>query len=393
MKSLITSLLAIIAASARIFALTPDSISATDPVGEIRISAAAGASYIFPTNNFLRGNHNNTAMITPEVRAGFTFSRNTRYGRLYGGVTQGIGLNLNAILPHSTLGNPAGIFVFQTVPLHRAGALTLEAGWDFGVSTPWKHFDHQGHSDNSAIGSTTNALLGVSFGAVFRLNSRMALKAGLTAIHYSNGNTHLPNAGVNTAGMRLGFIYTVGRRNDGADSPAAPLPGDFIGGIGYDVTVYGATRGRVVRDSAGDGIIAPGSFGVAGLNFAPMYAFSRYIRAGVSVDMQYDESANLDRNLVDGTFGDEVLFYRQPFSERFSAGLSLRGELTLPIFSIGAGIGRNLIARGNNRAFYQMLVLKAYIYRGTFLQAGYRLHDFHEPSNLMLGVGYTFGRR
>ena len=35
------------------------------------------------------------------------------------------------------------------------------------------------------------------------------------------------------------------------------------------------------------------TFGVAGVNFAPMYNFNNYFRAGLSADAQYDESANL----------------------------------------------------------------------------------------------------
>ena len=31
----------------------------------------------------------------------------------------------------------------------------------------------------------------------------------------------------------------------------------------------------------------------SGLNFAPMYNFNNYFRAGLSVDAQYDESANI----------------------------------------------------------------------------------------------------
>ncbi|MDE5555055.1 MAG: acyloxyacyl hydrolase, partial [Muribaculaceae bacterium] len=66
----------------------------------------------------------------------------------------------------------------------------------------------------------------------------------------------------------------------------------------------------------------------------------------------------------------------------------------LPIFSINAGIGRNIIANGpDTRIFYQTLALKAYVWQGAFLQVGYQLSNFHLPNNLMLGVGYTFGRK
>ena len=143
----------------------------------------------------------------------------------------------------------------------------------------------------------------------------------------------------------------------------------------------------------GGNVIAPGSFAVAGVNFAAMYDLNRYFRGGLSLDMQYDESANLDRHHADGSYGDHVKFYRQPFADCFAAGLSLRAELTLPIFSINVGLGRNIIANGpDTRIFYQTLALKAHVWRNAFIQVGYQLSEFHLPNNLMFGLGYTFGR-
>ena len=386
------SLLTILAAASAMASSPADSTRNAGPIDGITISASATGSYIIPTNAFLRDNNDNKAVVTPDVRAGFSFSPSTRYGRLYKGVTQGIGVNWNAILPHSTLGYPTGVFLYQNVRLFTWGRLSAEAGWDFGITMPWRHFDHETHPTNTAIGAPANALLGVNAGAAYRINDRLSLNAALTLRHYSCGNTYQPNAGVNSIGLKLGVVYSI-MTADKTRPAVAPLPDDFEAGMQYDVTVYGATRKRVVKDSSDDRIIAPGKFGVAGINFAPMYAFNPYLRAGVSLDIQYDESANLDRHLVDYTYGDDVHFYRQPFSECVSAGLSVRGELTLPIFSINAGIGYNVLAKGNLRAFYQTLALKAYVYRGAFLQIGYQLHDFHEPNNLMIGFGYTFGRR
>ncbi len=371
---------------------TSDSTTHGNPIRDINLTAGVGGSYILPTNGFLKSVSGNSAMVSPDIRAAFRFSPSTRYGRLYPNVAQGIGLTWNAIVPNSAMGYPAGVFLFQDVRIFNSGRLSINAGWDFGITGPWRHFDPETNPDNTAIGSAANAMLGINLGARYKLSDRLSIGASLTATHYSNGNTKLPNSGVNTTGLRLGIIYTITKKRD--ISPCrAPLPDDFIKGLGYDLTLYGSTRRCIVQDGSGDHIIAPGSFGVAGLNLAPMYAFSRYIRAGVSVDLQYDESANLDRHLVDYTYGDEVRFYRQPFSERFAAGLSIRGELKLSIFSINAGIGRNIVAKGNLRAFYQTLTLKAYVFGNAYLQAGYQLHDFSEPNNLMLGVGYTFGRR
>ena len=76
-----------------------------------------------------------------------------------------------------------------------------------------------------------------------------------------------------------------------------------------------------------------------------------------------------------------------------AAGLSLRAELNMPIFSVNVGIGRNLIQQGEDtRGFYQILALKAFVTHRLFLHVGYQLHDFKDPNNLMLGLGWRFGK-
>ena len=143
-------------------------------------------------------------------------------------------------------------------------------------------------------------------------------------------------------------------------------------------------------------MLVPGSFGIVGLNFTPMYNFSRYFRAGVSLDAQYDESANIGRHIVDGLIypsEDNIRFHRPPFREQFSVGLSLRAEVVMPIFSINLGIGRNVLCKGRDTdAFYQILALKTHLTRRFFLHVGYQLSRFKDPNNLMLGLGWRFGR-
>ena len=114
-------------------------------------------------------------------------------------------------------------------------------------------------------------------------------------------------------------------------------------------------------------VLAPGSFGILGLNFNPLYNFSKYFRAGVSLDMQYDESANIGNHVANDYFPsdpDELQFYRPPFREQFSAGLSLRAEIVMPIFSINLGIGKNFFCHGaDNNIFSCIRVISCIVSR------------------------------
>lgn len=348
--------------------------------------------WVIPTNDFIKNSDINSAL-GGDLKYSFSFSPDSFYGRNYPAARQGIGLGYTGIANGSKLGKPINLYLFQNVPIAKLSSrLSLIYEWNFGLSTNWNPYDPDKNPDNGAIGSKTNAYINLGLLLRYRLNRNVDITAGIDGTHYSNGNTTIPNAGANFAGIKVGFSYTFDSQRE------VPLPVDkdkFERGMGYDLTVYGAARRRAFfSDSSHEYLYARGLFGVLGLNFAPMYGFSRYFRAGVSLDAQYDESANILNHRVEGTPDDDMKFYRPPFKEQIAVGLSLRAELVMPIFSINVGIGRNIICDGKDTdIFYQTLTLKAYLWRNAFLNIGYQLNDFHEPNNLMLGFGYSFGMK
>ena len=90
-----------------------------------------------------------------------------------------------------------------------------------------------------------------------------------------------------------------------------------------------------------------------------MYNFHQYFRAGASLDVQYDESANIKEYEADYNDQAEHRFYRPPFKEQLAVGLSVRGELVMPIFTINVGIGYNVYHKcTDTQGMYQILALK-----------------------------------
>lgn len=144
-------------------------------------------------------------------------------------------------------------------------------------------------------------------------------------------------------------------------------------------------------------MLVPGSFAVGGLNFTPMYNFSNYFRAGLSLDAQYDESANINEhiaNTVGSVDAENIRFHRPPLKEQLAVGLSVRAEIVMPIFSINLGVGRNILCKGaDTDSFYQIVALKTDITKNLFLHVGYQLYKFRKPNNLMLGVGVRFNAK
>lgn len=357
--------------------------------------------YVTPTSSFFEGNNMQQKRIrqsfSAHLKYAFQFGKDTYLGQLYPHAYQGIGIAYSTFFSPSELGNPVLLYAFQGSRIMQfSPRLSLDYEWNFGASFGWKKYDEQQNWQNNVIGSKINAYINLGFLLNWQLHPRWNLVAGVDFTHYSNGNTHYPNGGVNPVGGRVGVVYTF-REEEPALNLSGAVRSDLLRvepSMSYDLMIYGSTRKRgFIKDDVS--CLVPGSFGIVGLNFSPMYRFNKYFRGGVSVDAQYDESANIKEYKVNGTYSDNVKFHRPPFREQFAVGLSVRGELVMPVFSVNVGIGRNLICKGEDtEGFYQVLALKTFVTRHLFLYVGYQLSKFKDPNNLMLGVGYRFrGRR
>ena len=363
-------------------------------VGNHGIGLDVRPGYVVPTNSFLEGDNMQQKTIEQSLslhlKYAFQFGKDSRLGRMYPHAYQGIGVSYNTFYCPAELGNPVTVYAFQGAPIVRLSSrLSFDYEWNFGASFGWKKYDEQYNPQNEVIGSKINAYINLGLLLNWQFHPQWKLAAGVDLTHFSYGNTHYPNGGLNIIGGRVGIVRTFGDTDD-ASGAIAPERLFIKPHVSYDLVIYGATRKRgFVKDNVPS--LVPGSFGIVGLNFAPMYNFNNYFRAGLSVDAQYDESANIKDYKLEGSYMNDIKFHRPPFREQFAVGLSLRAELVMPIFSINAGIGRNLICRGDDtNGFYQILALKTYITRHLFLHVGYQLSKFKDPNNLMLGIGYRF---
>ena len=363
-----------------------------------RVGLEMRGAWIAPSHGFFRGENGAGKKLDKSgslhLKYSFRFPESSRYGALYPTAYQGIGLAWNTFFDKAELGVPAALYVFQGARIASLGEnLSLDGEWNFGASFGWRPYDEQHNSFNRVVGSRVNAYIDAALLLSWRPLPGLTLNAGVDITHFSNGNTTLPNSGVNTIGARVGAVYDVARTPvKPARSKAAPEPWRrFM----VETVFYGALRAKGL-EYEGSGYLLDGRFAVAGINIAPMYRFTRCFQAGVSLDVQYDESANLSGHLagmVPEGSGMSPRFYRPPLSEQVAAGLSLRAELVMPIFTIGVGLGRNVLYKGELGVFYQMATIKTDVGRNAFLQIGYRLDNFHDPSNLMIGLGWRFGGR
>lgn len=360
-----------------------------------RVGVEVAPAYVLPTNDFVKGvnvaDKRVNATLTGTLRGDFSFNPRSKTGRLYPGLYQGVGIDVRSFFRSDLLATPISAYVMQGAPIKNfSDRLSLGYEWRFGCAFGWadRTHDYEDYYLFPAVCTRVTAHMGVSLKLNYKLSPRWLLSAGIDATHFSNGNTSFPNAGINTAGVSVGVSYVIN-----PDTVKYLPTKEMVEEADrkrwvWDVMGYGAWRKRtvIIEDIEQ---LAPGSYGVAGIQFTAARKFNRYFDAGLALDLKYDGSAGKEPYWIGGYY-DEMRFSKVPFFKKCSVGLAAVAEFTMPIFTVGAGVGVNMVTPVGDPRFYQLLYIKTFVTRNLYLNTGYRLGNFKTPQNLMLGLGYRF---
>lgn len=359
---------------------------------------------VFTTNQFLEGMNKNMKTVdilySGHLKYSFHFHPNTYVNKIYRGVYQGIGLAHYSFGNKEELGNPTALYLFQGATITQLSRrISINYEWNFGISGGWIPYDNEYNPYNGMMGSKLNAYMNANFYFKYQLSSQFNLIYGLTLTHFSNGNTKLPNAGLNATDMKVGLAYNFNKESN-YNHKSLSLPShyiqDFPHHISYDLVLFGSWRskGLVFNDQP---MAAPDRYSVMGFNINPMYNMGYNLRIGLSLDGVYDSSANVyteDYIIGVGETNPGYSFYKPSFKKQVALGVSTRAEYVMPYFTVGLGIGANVIHGGGDlKGLYQTLALKIEITRNSFLHIGYNLQNFQTPNYLMLGIGYRFNNK
>ncbi|MBQ8990305.1 MAG: acyloxyacyl hydrolase [Prevotella sp.] len=357
-----------------------------------RIEVEAIPGTILHTNDFLKG-------YNPEVRTmnqsflaklkyAFAPPENSEQALIYKGVYQGVGLAIHDF--NSQLGHPVSAYIFQGATIKTlTQRMTLNYEWDFGLTYGWKAHDWQTNPENRVIGSKTTAYIDVDLYLRWMISKNWDLNIGATITHYSNGNTAIPNAGLNVLAAKASVAYYI-NRHQMQPKPAAIPPVEKY--WFWDLTLYGAWKKKGVDTEIG-AYALPGTYGVIGFTLNPLYHVNHWLNVGASLDGSYDGCANMEiapealtKTYWNGTDDD---IYRASWYKKVALGLSARTEFVMPYFTINFGIGHNFVNAGTKdlKGFYEILALKIHLLEQAYLHIGYSLYDFYYPNNLMLGIG------
>ncbi|MBD1422112.1 acyloxyacyl hydrolase [Sphingobacterium chuzhouense] len=352
--------------------------------------------YVLPNVPFYAGVNQQRKPIqnalSGHIKYAFRFPNGSLGDQIYAHTYQGIGVSFYSFGNQRELGSPKTMYFFQRSNITQFNtSLALDYEWNFGLSTGWKPHNFEHNPYNVAIGSKTNAYLNAGLYLRWTLAQRMGLTTGIDFTHFSNGNTNFPNAGLNMLGLKIGVLYDF-RKKDPIGKPARipdSLLTQYPKHINYDLVFFGSWRRKGV-EVMGQPVPSPHQYPVLGMYFGPMYNFSYRFRGGVSIDAVYDGSANVYTKNYFSASAEEK-FFKPSIDKQLALGLSARAEYIMPIFTIGIGLGGNVLHKGGDlRGTYQTFALKIATTKNSFLHIGYNLKDFHEPNYLMLGLGYRF---
>lgn len=353
-------------------------------------------NYIIQTHSFLRGENENHRPIdnafSTHLKYSFRFHPQTYSGRIYKGAYQGIGVSRYYLKDEKELGSPIAVYLFQGATIAQLGRKhSFNYEWNFGLSGGWKHYDYEKNKYNQIIGSKLNAYLNTNFFFNWTISRQLDLTYGVTLTHFSNGNTEFPNSGLNTVGLKLGLTYKFNASDESKKQIYSSQIPKFKRHISYDLVLFGSWKRKGVEYN-GDMIPAPNAYKVLGMTLSPMYNLGYKFRLGVALDGIYDRSANLYAR--ENENGNEPDFVEVPTRAQMAMGISGRAEFVMPFFTIGIGIGGNVLYMGkDHKGWYQILALKMELTKSSFLHIGYNLKEFHTPNYLMLGVGYRFNNK
>ena len=372
-------------------AIAATAISEEDSTSVHRIEVEMAPGIILHTNRFLRGNNlesrtMNHSMVA-KVKYIFAPFEGSEQAAVYKGVYQGGGLAFHDFNPQ--LGSPISVYILQGATIKSlSDRLSLNYEWDFGLTCGWRPYDKDKNPDNHVIGSKVTAYMDAEVYMRWIISRHWDLNVGAAFTHYSNGNTSIPNAGLNVVCAKASVAYYLNRR---PERPSYAVVPPFKRHWVWDLTLYGAWKRRGY-ELGEESYILPGTYGVVGFNMNPLYRLSPRFNVGPSLDAYYDGSSNLELDGIvplGSDISDDDMVTSTTWTRQMGLGLSARAEFVMPYFTINFGIGHNLINLNTRDmdGFYEILALKVGLMRKAYLHIGYSLYDFRRPNNLMLGLG------
>jgi len=383
------------------FLLICSSVLAGDSLQTVRpafVSVNVAGGMVLPNSKISPGSSTKTPVFPAlALKYGWSARGDRWQDYVYGMPYKGIGVYMPHFSKKDDLGDPFSVYLFQGARLKQLSPYwSLNYEINLGVSFNWQHYDVYQRPWYMALGSSTNIHLAGNVYFKWKLSQRLDLRTGVSLTHFSNGALRTPNNGLNKLSAFVEMAYNINPieekkiLNEGVHTPPA-----FEKSRVHDLAFMFTTR-TVKVDTVGNGLRSKypkHRFKVAGVSYSYMFHNTRRFMWGPSIETVYDESVNaVFKGEEDPSTGRYTEYMKLgKFSDRFSVGLSLKGELTMPGYSIFANLGYDILHKDKiDQSFYQIYGLKVHLFKDLFATFGVRSTNLTRSRYLYLNIGYSF---
>ena len=334
-----------------------------------------------------------------EIKVGFSSLGNRWKDIVYGMPYYGIGVGFYDFNSKQS-GHPISAYLVQGGTLKAfSDKSILEYEWNFGSSFNWKTYDPVTNPNNLVIGAKANIYFAANLFYIHALSKELDLNTGITFNHVSNGATHMPNAGVNTISAFVGLTYHFDReRVKNIYNPLLRAPVYENSRLISDYSVYATVRQRKFpKEETGlSSKFVDQNFFVAGFSYALLHMPDYEYRYGGGIDLVYDESAGYKIKKIgerpDGSDITESNYGKT--CGRFGLGLSARGDVVMPKYTVTGQIGYEVIkGKKQDSPFYQIFSVRVPLWNGVYTSFVLRIQKFSKAQYMFLGIGYTFDHK
>ena len=353
-----------------------------------RLSVEVRPAYNIVSHYALRGDDPINSAASLHLRYAFSYNDDSQIGKRFPTAYQGIGLAAYTFFHPDVTGQPVALYILQGAHIADWKRVTLGYEWNFGLSWHW--------TPNEAMNSKWNIMVNVALPISWHLSPKWEMSLTPDFTHLSNGDTSFSNSGANLFGVRLGITRHFNAHDEHIRAREYVNPSEeyadeeFKGHLSHDVLVYGGWRADRFLDNDGFVVIDRPLF-LDGLQYHALYHFNRHFAIGTSLDVQTDSSLNLHDAIFDEQ-GNLISYEHPSLIQQTECGLSLRFEITSPLFAVGAGVGVNIL--GNQSydfsRIYTQYSLKHFIAKRMFIFVGYRFNSTQYTHNMMYGLGWRF---
>ncbi|RLD19208.1 MAG: hypothetical protein DRI71_12185 [Bacteroidetes bacterium] len=323
------------------------------------------------------------------IEIGWQATGSNRYDALLGYPAFGFGFLTYGFPQTGILGKPNAFYLFLNAPFKRWNKFSLNYILRLGMSYNWEPSDPVANPSHLALGSYRNLYISAGAEGQYLIGEQLSASFGVKFAHFSNGQSSLPNAGMNLLTPHIGIKYDF----NGGDRPKYikyPKPEFTEKGMVYYVTLGNGIRQIFFTPDSTTATLLPKqgvSYPVYNISMGAQYQFGWTGKLGGGVDFIYWGAYNPDIELGQGNVVQAVEY---PFSDYLQLGIFISYEFVLNNISIIAQPGYRVIRKeykGMPTDFYQHLGLKYHVHN-LIIGVGIRAVNFGQAEYIEWSLGY-----